>query len=97
MKSIISDEKKCFICGSTQNLECHHIFEGSLRKASEKYGLKVWLCARCHRYADGQIRHNPTPEIDRSLKALAQKRFTEVYPEINWLRVFHRNWWWRDE
>lgn len=95
MKSIISNEERCFICGSTLNLEWHHIFEGSLRKSSEKYGLKVRLCARCHRYADGSIRHNPLPEVDRSLKALAQKRFAEEFPDKDWLRIFHRNWWWK--
>lgn len=31
-------------------MEEHHIFGGSNRKKSEKYGLKVWLCGdTCHR------------------------------------------------
>lgn len=45
--------RKCFLCnrnGSTDPLERHHIFGGSRRKLSEKYGLVVDLCGNeCHR------------------------------------------------
>ena len=40
--------EQCFICGSGQSLERHHIFTGSRRKKSEKYGLVVYLCDTCH-------------------------------------------------
>lgn len=43
----------CWLCGrngNTDPLERHHIFGGSNRKHSEKYGLVVYLCGeRCHR------------------------------------------------
>lgn len=49
MKSIIQkDKNECYMCGSQQWLEEHHIFEGANRKLSEKYGLKVYLCHYCH-------------------------------------------------
>ena len=51
MKSIIQDEndRKCFLCSSTRNLEMHHIFNGNpMRQKSEDFGAKVWLCRRCH-------------------------------------------------
>lgn len=48
-QSILQEEKVCFICPRLQNLEQHHIFGGANRRWSEKYGLKVWLCPRCHR------------------------------------------------
>lgn len=41
------DERVCWLCGRNGNgdpLECHHIFGGAMRKKSEKYGLKVYLC-----------------------------------------------------
>ena len=45
--------KECWLCGrngSTDPLERHHIFGGSNRKHSEKYGLVVYLCGNeCHR------------------------------------------------
>lgn len=48
-KSILQKDKECFLCTRMQDLEQHHIFGGPNRKWSEKYGLKVWLCPRCHR------------------------------------------------
>lgn len=48
-KSIIQEEKKCFYCGTTYGLEEHHCLNGNPNRAlSEKYGLKVWLCHKCH-------------------------------------------------
>lgn len=41
---------RCWLCGKWGMLEEHHIFGGSNRKKSEKYGLKVGLCGdTCHR------------------------------------------------
>jgi len=50
MNSIIAvdEEYRCFICGSTEHIEEHHIFGGSNRKWSEEYGLKVHLCKHHH-------------------------------------------------
>lgn len=53
MKSILQEDKTCFLCGRNGNgdpLEEHHIFGGTNRRLSEEDGLKVWLCGgRCHR------------------------------------------------
>lgn len=48
-----SDEyRTCFLCGRSETsfnrLEVHHIFQGSNRNKSEKYGLTVTLCHSCH-------------------------------------------------
>ena len=48
MKSIIQERKKCLITGTTTGLEEHHLYGGSNRKLSEKYGLKVWLTHDVH-------------------------------------------------
>ena len=37
-KSLISDEKKCFKCGTTYGIHKHHIFGGPNRKKSETHG-----------------------------------------------------------
>lgn len=77
MKSIIQDEKKCFITGQTYWLECHHIFFGRAnRKLSEKYGLKVWLTRELHRGING-VHFNR--ELDLKLKRIAQEKFEKVY------------------
>lgn len=53
---------KCFLCGRNGNgdpLEHHHIFGGSRRKHSEKYGLVVLLCGeRCHRLGRYAVHQN---------------------------------------
>lgn len=48
-KSIMITERgRCFMCRRIVPTEEHHIFEGANRKASEKYGLKVYVCRCCH-------------------------------------------------
>lgn len=48
-KSRIDNNRRCFICHTTQNLERHHIFNGPWRNKSETDGLWVWLCEDHHR------------------------------------------------
>lgn len=48
MKSVIQDEKVCYITGSTFGLHDHHVYGGSYHNASERYGLKIWLRADWH-------------------------------------------------
>lgn len=60
-KSIIQTDKRCYICGSTNWLECHHIYGGNPnRKLSEKYGLKVWLCHNHHNEPPNGVHFNYT-------------------------------------
>ena len=40
--------RQCHICGSTQWIERHHVFGGSNRKNSERYGLVADLSHFCH-------------------------------------------------
>lgn len=48
-KSILQSDKECFMCGTTCNLERHHvIFETAGRKISDKLGLTIWLCYEHH-------------------------------------------------
>ena len=49
MKSIISNERVCYLCGSYANLQRHHAIHGwANRKLAEDDGLWVWLCMDCH-------------------------------------------------
>ena len=49
MKSIIQENKSCFICGSTQNLQRHHTWHGTAnRRLADEDGLTVLLCMNCH-------------------------------------------------
>lgn len=40
---------RCFLCRvEGEHLDKHHIFPGARKGVSEKYGLVVTLCRRCH-------------------------------------------------
>lgn len=91
MKSIISDEERCYLCGSTVGLEKHHCIHGtSGRKLADRWGLTVMLCSRCHRGSEGV--HGRNSEADRHLKKLAQKKFEEKYSHEKWMEIFQRNY-----
>lgn len=90
MRSIVSNEKECFICGSTRWLELHHIFGASNRNNSTKYGLVVYLCHQCHNEPPNGVHHNR--ERMQWLKAQGQKRFNEVYPELDFMQIFGKNY-----
>ena len=58
MKSILQREKRCFLCGSYQWLEEHHVYGGANRKVSEANGFKVLLCHWCHNEPPRGVHHN---------------------------------------
>lgn len=90
MHSILSEEPRCFICGSCRWLERHHIMGASNKKKSEKYGLMVYLCHYCHNEPPNGVHHNKK-QMDL-LRATAQRKFEEVYPDLNWLSIFGKNY-----
>ena len=88
--SIVDKGRRCcYLCGSTHNLEIHHIFNGSNRKLSTRYGLVVTLCAKCHRGIGGV--HNDYSKMEQ-LKKVGQKAFEKEYPTLDFLKIFHRNY-----
>lgn len=93
MKSIIQDEKECYICGTTRWLEEHHIFEGTAnRKLSEKYGLKIWLCHRHHNEVPDGV-HFDKWMRDR-IKRITQIKFMEHYNKTieDFIKIFGKNY-----
>lgn len=82
MNSIIQKNKShCYLCGKNSNFEPldeHHVYGGSNRKLSEKYGLKVYLHhSTCHIFGACSVHSNV--EIDKALKADIQKKAMEHY------------------
>ena len=55
-------QRKCWLCGAkgrVDPLDRHHIFGGSNRKKSEKYGLVVDLCHHnCHIFGPAAAHRN---------------------------------------
>ena len=47
-KSIISNERECYICHTQRDLQRHHIFGGPNRRRSDDDGLWIYLCVDHH-------------------------------------------------
>ena len=91
-KSIITkDMKRCYVCGTPFNIHIHHCIYGTgKRKLSDKYGLIIPLCARHHNLSNEGVHFNKT--LDNEIKKEAQKKFKEVYPELDFLKIFGKNY-----
>lgn len=91
MKSIIQNKKECYVCHTTFDIHDHHIFEGTgRRKQSEKYGLKVYLCAYHHNMSDEGVHFNK--KLDLKLKKIAQRKFELTHTRKEFLAHFIRNY-----
>jgi hypothetical protein len=91
MKSIIQDDTDyCFVCGR-YGTELHHILfgKGNNRKLADHYGLTCGLCYNHHRGSKGAHFNR---ELDLELKKIAQQKFEEVYPDLDFLAIFGRNY-----
>lgn len=70
----------------------HEIFGGRNRTNSIKYGLVIPLCAQRH--------HNQTEKkgihfdeiLKREWHKKGQTKFNEVYPDLNFIDIFGRNY-----
>ena len=86
----MQSEKECFACKTQYNLHNHHIFYGSAnRKQSEKYGLKIWLCARHHNMSNEGIHFNK--DFDEAVKKMAQTKFEETHSREDFRRIFGKS------
>jgi len=86
-KSIMQDEKKCFITGSETQLDRHHVYAGSRRKASERYGCWVWLRHDIHMEL-----HDRNKALDKMLRRTCQEQFEAVYSHEEFMEVFGKNY-----
>lgn len=95
-KSIMQeDDNICYLCGangSMDYLHWHHVFGGSNRKWSEKYGLKVRLCGqRCHENGLNAV-HRSKATADR-LKKEAQRAFESAHgTREDFIQIFGKNY-----
>lgn len=81
----------CYFCTRTDTLERHHIFGGSRRKASEKYGFTVYLCREHHTEPPDGVHHNR--EKSDHLKRRAQEQFELYYGDRDEFRkVFGKSY-----
>lgn len=86
-KSIMQDEKECYITGSTVQLDKHHCFLGCRRKAAEEWGCWVWLRHDIHMDA-----HDRDGELLRRLQRDCQIEFERRWGHQKFMEVFGKNY-----
>ena len=79
-KSIMQDQKECYITHSTLELHKHHIF----------YGCWVWLTAEYHNMSDHGVHFDKA--LDLQLKQECQRRFEALHGHDTFMEVFGRNY-----
>jgi hypothetical protein len=77
---------KCWVCGTTQNLESHHCFGGCRRKTSEEYGLKIWLCQYHHQI----VTDEKNKELVHQIHLYGQTKFERENPDLSFLETFNK-------
>ena len=92
MKSIISNEPVCIVCGTTQDLHRHHIFYGlPNRKKSETWGCWCYLCAAHHNFSNEGVHYNR--KLDQSLKESCQAEWEKRFgSREDFIKTFGRSW-----
>ena len=85
---LTNDLNHCYVCGKLKNA-MHEIYYGRNRINSMKYGCCVPLCLEHHTGHSGV--HNNI-DLDNKLKQECQKKFIEVYPDINFFSIFYKNY-----
>ncbi len=90
-KSIFQKEKRCYVCGRTDNLHKHHIYYGAAnRKKSEQNGFTVYLCAHHHNMSDFGVHFDR--ELDLQLKRECQKKFEKTHSREEFMAIIGKNY-----
>ena len=88
MKSIINNEKQCFICGRLYPHK-HHIYGGANRPISEKNGFWVYLCSFHHNMSDQGVHFNKA--LDLELKRLCQSEYERTHTREEFMKLIGKN------
>lgn len=82
----------CFLCKKWSWMEEHHIFGGSNRNKSEKYGLKIDLCLDCHK--EGKQSAHKCADTAQKLHEYGQKKYMEEHNASidDFRKVFGKNY-----
>ena len=89
-KSIMQEEKECYITHDTLNLHKHHIYGNYNRNNSEKYGCWVWLRADWHNMAEYGVHHDI--KLMNRLRKECQEKFEQLYGHDKFMKVFHHDY-----
>lgn len=85
---LTKDLSRCYLCGKPKD-HIHEIYFGKNRVNSMKWGCCVPLCFWCHNGPNG-VHHNE--QLNIMLKEKCRKKFDKVYPDIDFLSIFHQTY-----
>lgn len=78
------------VCRSTHVVWHHVIYGTANRRLSDYYGLIVPLCPFHHNESSEGVHFNK--KLDLHFKRLAQTKFEEHYPDLNFVEIFGKNY-----
>jgi len=84
-------DRFCQGCGSTSQLEVHHVYYGvGNRNLSSKHECVEWLCNECHRGNNGV--HGINKDLDNKLKVKHQEILEISISRQEFIKLFGRNY-----
>lgn len=89
-ESLISNDRRCYVCGTTVNLHVHHIFGGINRRTSDREGCWCYLCAYHHNMSDEGVHFDH--ELDLKLKRECQEIWERSHTRDEWYRKFGKSY-----
>lgn len=91
-KSILQDEKVCYITGRSDCvLHKHHIFGGNAnRPISEREGFFVYLIPHFHNMSDEGVHFNKP--LDLMLKQACQRKYEETHTRDEFVAMIGKNY-----
>ena len=92
-KSILQDEKVCYITGQTNNLHKHHIYFGNPgRRISEENGFWVYLTPRLHNQSNLGVHGKDGRELDLMLKRHCQMAYEKTHSREDFMKLIGKNY-----
>lgn len=84
-------DAQCYVCGAPAT-DTHHVFNGSNRKKSTRYGYVIPLCRHCH---DDLHFHNPQKYV--YIKQRFQRIHERTHTRAEFMQEFGKNYIQEDE
>ena len=88
--SILQNKRECYVTGSVINLHRHHVYGGSRREKSEKWGCWVWLRADYHNMSEHGVHFDR--ELDLRIKRECQEAFEAKHGHEKFMEIFGKNY-----
>lgn len=85
MKSIMQDDKRCYVTGTEYGVDLHHIYAGKNRRASDRNGFTVWLRHDVHMALHAH--QKPFETLDAHLRRQCQMKFEETHSRAEFMAI----------